>query len=184
MAAGQLTVTVVLLLLALVMTSHTPFVIPVLLMVALGIGQAYSFLPIQAAALDTVPHRYTGQASALYNVTRQAGSAVGVAVAATVITTLGTPISPIGDATTFRVALLTCAVWSLLGCLIAWLTVHDQDAPPAVAWGRHRPDATGSRWPRVHRGVNDTQKGEQPPLHGQAQPSPHPQELGVQFPQR
>lgn len=134
-AAGQLTVTVVLLLLALVMTSDTPFVIPVLLMVALGIGQAYSFLPIQAAALDTVPPRYTGQASALYNVTRQAGSAVGVAVAATVITTLGTPISPIGDATTFRVALLTCAVWSLLGCLIAWLTVHDQDAAPSRGLG-------------------------------------------------
>lgn len=129
-AAGQLTVTVVIVLLALLIRSDTPAVVPVVLMVLLGIGQAYSFLPVQASALDTVPVRDTGQASALFNVTRQAGSALGVAVAATVITGLGAHGQD-AAAGPFRWALVACAGWSLAGFLVAMFAVPDEDAAPS-----------------------------------------------------
>lgn len=144
LAAGQLTVTGVLVLLAFTMTAQTTAAVPVTLMVTLGIGQAFSFLPIQAAGFDTVPPRRTGQASALYSATRQAGSAIGVAVAATVITTVSAGASPTTAVSPFRWALLGSAAWSLLGCLLAVLAIHDADAAPSrglrVATTRHPAD--------------------------------------------
>ncbi len=131
LAGGQLAVTVVLVLLAFVVTAQTAAIVPVALMVALGIGQAFSFLPIQAAGFDTVPRRLIGEASALYSVTRQAGSALGVAVAATVITTVAGGATSSTAAVPFRWALLGCAVWSLLGCLIATCAIDDADAAPS-----------------------------------------------------
>ena len=88
-AAGQAPVAAALLCLAFVMSSTIPPVVPVALMLLLGFGQAHTFMPTQAAAFDTVAPEHTGAATALYNATRQVGSAVGVAVAATVIATIG-----------------------------------------------------------------------------------------------
>ena len=131
LAAGQLAVTMVLVLLALVTTRQTPPIVPVALMIALGIGQAFSFLPIQAGGFDTVPPRRTGEASALYSATRQAGSALGVAVAATVITAVGADAASTTAEWPFRWALLACAAWSLVGCVIAALAIDDADAAPS-----------------------------------------------------
>ena len=80
---------IALLCLAFVMSSTISPVVPVALMLLLGFGQAHTFMPTQASAFDTVAPEHTGAATALYNATRQVGSAVGVAVAATVIATIG-----------------------------------------------------------------------------------------------
>jgi EmrB/QacA subfamily drug resistance transporter len=139
-AAGQALVAAVLLCLAFVMSSTIPPVLPVLLMLLLGYGQAHTFMPTQAAAFDTVAPEHTGAATALYNATRQVGSAVGVAVAATVIATIGISTSPIGTVAAtdesaallpFRWALVGCALFSVAGSLIAALTVRDVDAAPS-----------------------------------------------------
>ena len=67
---------------------------------------------------------YTGAATALYNATRQVGSAVGVAVAATVIATVGVGATEATALPAFRWALIGCALFSVAGSLIAVLTVH------------------------------------------------------------
>ncbi len=60
-----------------------------LLMFLIGAGVASSFLPLQTAAFATISSADTGQASALYNVQRQLGAALGVAILTTVIATVG-----------------------------------------------------------------------------------------------
>ncbi len=134
-AAGQALVAAVLLSLAFVMSSTIPVVVPVALMLLLGFGQAHTFMPTQAAAFDTVAPEHTGAATALYNATRQVGSAVGVAVAATVIATIGISATSATDEVAallpFRWALFGCAMFSVAGSLIAALTVHDVDAAPS-----------------------------------------------------
>jgi len=133
-ATGQALVTAMLCGIALLVRAGTPDIVPVLIMFVVGIGQAHTFMPTQAAAFDSVPKLRTGEATSLYNATRQAGGAIGVALAATVIAAVGLPaIASVGaePATPFRLALLACAVCNLIACLVAWLTVHNEDAAPS-----------------------------------------------------
>lgn len=129
---GQAVVTVMLLSLALVLQPSSPWFVPVGLMFVLGIGQAHTFMPAQAAAFDTVPRAHTGEATSLYNATRQAGSALGVALAATVIASVPIVDSSAAAAITpFRWALAATACCTLIGSLVAWLTVDNADAAPS-----------------------------------------------------
>ena len=134
-AAGQATVAIALLCLAFVMSSTISPVVPVALMLLLGFGQAHTFMPTQASAFDTVAPEHTGAATALYNATRQVGSAVGVAVAATVIATIGFDPAMAADesATLFpyQMALVGCALFSVAGSLFATFGVKDADAAPS-----------------------------------------------------
>jgi MFS family permease len=130
-AGGQGLVCTVLVAIALVMAETTPHWIAVLLMTLLGYGQSHTFMPIQAAAFDTVPRSKVGAGTALYNATRQAGSAIGVAVAATVIGLIGVPTDPSAAVEPFRWALLVLAVLPLLGSVLALFTMDDADAAPS-----------------------------------------------------
>lgn len=134
-AAGQATVAVALLCLAFVMSSTITLVVPVALMLLLGFGQAHTFMPTQASAFDTVAPEHTGAATALYNATRQVGSAIGVAVAATVIATIGLDSSSAATESMtlfpFQMALVGCALFSVAGSLIAAFGVRDADAAPS-----------------------------------------------------
>jgi predicted MFS family arabinose efflux permease len=130
--SGQALVTGMLICLALLLQPSTPWLVAVLLMFVLGIGQAHTFVPSQAAAFDTVPRARTGEATSLYNATRQAGSAIGVALAATVIASVGVTGSTTADAIVpFRWALLATACCTAAGSLVAWLTVNNDDAAPS-----------------------------------------------------
>lgn len=124
-AAGQLVNAGVLCTIALILTADTPVIVAVALMFVLGIGQAHTFMPTQAAAFDTVPKRYTGEGTSLYNAFRQAGSAIGVALAATVLSAAATHAPT--DTAPFSAALLACAACNL----IAALTIHNEDAAPS-----------------------------------------------------
>jgi len=133
-AAGQATVAVALLCLAFLMSSTITPVVPVGLMLLLGFGQAHTFMPTQACAFDTVAPEHTGAATALYNATRQVGSAVGVAVAATVLATIGFDASSADESATlfpYQMALIACALFSVAGSLIATFGVRDADAAPS-----------------------------------------------------
>lgn len=130
-AYGQGLVTLVLVALAAFSTPDTPTVLFVVLMLFLGFGQAHTFVPTSAAAFDAVPAERTGAATALFNATRQVGSAFGVALAATVIAAVGVGDAAAGSLPAFRWAFVACACCTFVGSMVAVLAVRDADAAPS-----------------------------------------------------
>ena len=102
-----------------------------ILMFLMGLGMSQVFISSQAAAFATVSHAETGQASSLFNSQRQLGSAVGVAVLATVLAAVGTTHTVSGHSqpnlASYHAAFLTAAVIALIGSAVA-LTIRDKDA--------------------------------------------------------
>ena len=68
-----------------------------LLMFCLGVAMGQVFVPAQAAAFATISPEATGRASTVFNVIRQLGSAIGVAVLTTAVVAVGTTTNA-GDA--------------------------------------------------------------------------------------
>jgi EmrB/QacA subfamily drug resistance transporter len=102
-----------------------------ILMFLMGLGMSQVFISSQAAAFATVSHAETGQASSLFNSQRQLGSAVGVAMLATVLAAVGTTHTVSGltqpNLASYHAAFLTAAVIALIGSAVA-LTIRDKDA--------------------------------------------------------
>lgn len=102
-----------------------------LLMFCLGIAMGQVFVPAQAAAFATISGEATGRASTLFNVVRQLGSAVGVAVFTSVIVAVGATRNVAGravpDLTAYHAAFLAAAGVAIAAAAIA-LTIHDSDA--------------------------------------------------------
>ncbi|HUZ22363.1 MAG TPA: MDR family MFS transporter [Streptosporangiaceae bacterium] len=102
-----------------------------LLLFCLGVAMGQVFVPAQAAAFATISPEATGRASTIFNVFRQLGSAVGVAVFTTAIVAVGATkvmggrVAP--DLAAYHVAFLVAAGLAAVGALIA-LTIHDADA--------------------------------------------------------
>jgi len=63
-------------------TSMWQFIIPRLVW---GIGMGFFFVPLTTAALGTIPREKMGDASALFNLTRNIGGSVGIALAVTLL---------------------------------------------------------------------------------------------------
>jgi EmrB/QacA subfamily drug resistance transporter len=98
----------------------------VALMFLAGVSMGFVFMPTQTAAFATVGNEEMGQASALYNVGRQLGSASGVAGLSTVVAALGAG----GDGPgliAYRAGFFTAATFALLAAAVA-LTTRDSDA--------------------------------------------------------
>jgi EmrB/QacA subfamily drug resistance transporter len=110
---------------------HTSFWWIRILMFFMGLGMSQVFISSQAAAFATVSHAETGQASSLFNSQRQLGSAVGVAILATVLAAVGTTHSVAGhtqpNLASYHAAFLTAACIALIGSAVA-LTIRDKDA--------------------------------------------------------
>jgi EmrB/QacA subfamily drug resistance transporter len=103
-----------------------------LVMFVLGIGMAHIFIPSQTAAFATIPKHRNGGASTLFNVQRQLGSAMGVAVLGSVLAAVGTVnVSPSGTATpnydAYHWGFIVAAGIALLGIVFA-LLIKDSDA--------------------------------------------------------
>jgi nitrate/nitrite transporter NarK len=123
-----------------------------LLMFGRGLFMGFIFIPIQAAAFARVPLPSTGRASALFQVQRQIGAAVGVAVLATVyVERLGSydvPTQP-GSALTaaqangwtsaFHESILVAAALGIVAVTAA-LFIKDSDAAPTM---KRRPAKAG-----------------------------------------
>jgi len=101
------------------------------LMFFLGLVMSQVFVSSQAAAFATVSLPDTGSASSLFNSGRQLGSALGVAVLATVLAAVGTTHQVAGrteaNLAAYHAAFLTAAGIALITSAIA-LTIHDADA--------------------------------------------------------
>lgn len=102
-----------------------------LLLVA-GLGMGWVFMPLQAATFARISQADMGRASALYNTQRQTAGAVGVAVAATVLSSLAAgSLSASPDA--FHGAFLAAAAMAAVGAVVAATGVRDADAAATMA---------------------------------------------------
>jgi len=140
-----------------------------LLMFCLGVAMGQVFVPAQAAAFATISPEATGRASTMFNVIRQLGSAVGVAVLTTVIVAAGTAKTaadrPAADLAAYHAAFLVAAALAAVGAAVA-LTIHDADAASTMI-------RRGSRKTRKHGRpaaglAASIPRSISPPAHGQA----------------
>jgi EmrB/QacA subfamily drug resistance transporter len=101
-----------------------------------GVGIAFSFVPVQIAALAGIEHREAGLASGLINTSQQIGGALGVAVASTVFTSrfddLVADRTPIPEALTdaFSAGFWVIAVLGVLAIIAALLTIKREEIVP------------------------------------------------------
>lgn len=112
-----------------------------LLMFCRGLCIGFVFIPVQAAAFARIPLPSTGRASALFQVQRQVGAAVGVAVLATVyverLTAYGVGHGATGAAVAdgftkaFHQAIFVAAILGVIGFAAAWF-INDEDAAPTM----------------------------------------------------
>jgi len=100
------------------------------LMFLIGVSVGFVFLPTQTAAFAIVPAEELGQASALYNVGRQLGSAGGVAGLSTVVAALGSDGDGPGPIA-YHAGFFTAATLALLAAAVA-ITTRDADAAPTM----------------------------------------------------
>jgi MFS family permease len=120
-----------------------------LLMFCLGFAMGQVFVPAQAAAFATISPEATGRASTVFNVIRQLGSAIGVAVLTTAVVAVGTTtIAGTPDLAGYHAAFLVAAALAAVGVVVA-LTIHDVDAASTMVrrvsrkTGRDGRSATG-----------------------------------------
>jgi EmrB/QacA subfamily drug resistance transporter len=101
------------------------------IMFAMGLSMGPVIISSQAASFATVSSADTGYASSLFNSQRQLGSAVGVALLATVLALVGTTHVVAGRVTAdlagYHAAFLVAAGVALVGAAVA-LTIKDVDA--------------------------------------------------------
>jgi EmrB/QacA subfamily drug resistance transporter len=142
MTGGASTVAAMALLLTLV-DGDTPTALVVLVMLVLGAGMSFVFIPSQSTVFANISPASTGQASGLFNALRQTGAALGVAIMATVISIVGTSAMAGGPGATpdldaYHAAFLTSAALLLLAAAMAW-RIRDADA--AATMGAPEPPA-------------------------------------------
>lgn len=108
-----------------------------------GLSSAFLFIPLQTATFATVSRAETGRASAVYNITRQVSSSLGVALLASVLTNrLSAHSAVLGDAATsggaidaFHDAFFVSAILAALGGVVA-LLISDKEAAATMAPAR------------------------------------------------
>ena len=111
-----------------------------------GFFMAFLFIPLQAASYATIKPADTGRASSIFQTQRQTGTAVAVAILATVLASrsshyLGTGGDPnLARLNGFRDAFYVTAVLAVIAA-IASLLIRDQDAEPTMK-ARAKSEAT------------------------------------------
>lgn len=109
------------------------------LMLARGVGFGLVLVPLQAATYATIAPAQTGRATAVYNAASQFASSLGVAVAASLLTSrlahhgaqLGNPATRAGALIAFQDSFLVLGLISLAGTAVA-LLISDRDAAPTM----------------------------------------------------
>jgi EmrB/QacA subfamily drug resistance transporter len=104
-----------------------------------GLGFGFVLVPLQAATYATVSPAQTGRATAVYNATSQFASSLGVAVAASLLTSrlahhgaqLGNPVARAGALDAFQDSFLVLAIVSLVGVGVAFF-ISDRAAAPTM----------------------------------------------------
>lgn len=107
-----------------------------------GIFLAHTFMPAQTAAFAQISGPDMGAASTLYNVHRQLGAAVGVAILGSVMSGIGifdmTAEGPRPDYSAYHWAFLVAGLISALGLVFA-LLIRDRDAESTMVTAPAKP---------------------------------------------
>ena len=107
----------------------------------LGIGMAHIYIPSQTAAFATIPLPRTGRGVTLFNVQRQVGSAIGIAVLSSVLAAVG-PVHATAAGVTpnyaaYHLGFAVAAALALVGVVFA-LMIDDADAAGTMTRGQTR----------------------------------------------
>jgi EmrB/QacA subfamily drug resistance transporter len=115
-----------------------------LIMLTRGIGFGFVLVPLQAATYAQISPSETGRATALYNATSQVASSLGVAVAASYLTSRFTANAgtPDGALTSFQESFLLMGILSIVGVAVAFL-IRDSDAAATMATATHAVSPSG-----------------------------------------
>ena len=112
-----------------------------LIMLVLGVGVAFVFVPSQAASMATIAKARTGRASAIFNAGKQLGGAVGVALLGTVLSGIGATRESHGHAVVdlgaYHGAFFSAAAVALAAVAVA-LAIRDSDAVATMTPGPAR----------------------------------------------
>jgi hypothetical protein len=108
-------------------------------LVAVGMGTAFTFIPIQIAALAGVSENEAGLASGLIYTSQELGGALGIAIASSIATSKYTAL--VGDGETvpsaltggFHAALWVSGVIALLAVPVTFLLIRKDEMAQAVA---------------------------------------------------
>ena len=118
-------------------------------MAVIGVGIGLMLLPLATSATAGLEPRYAGLASGLFNMARQLGGAIGLAVLVTIAAaaTRHSHLASPAAATVhgYRIALLAGAAVSLASVLIALLLPTPAKTAPATRTARPARTAAGSR---------------------------------------
>ncbi|MEY9855770.1 EmrB/QacA subfamily drug resistance transporter [Catenulispora sp. GAS73] len=110
-----------------------------LLMLGMGLAMGQVVVSTQAATFATISPADTGHASSLFTMTRQLGSAAGIAVLATVFTAVGTTRHTahgvVPNLSAYHAAFLVAAALAV-AALVPALAVRDADAASAMLISR------------------------------------------------
>jgi EmrB/QacA subfamily drug resistance transporter len=105
-------------------------------MILRGIGMAFTFIPLQAAAFATIKPKDTGMASSIFNTNRQVASSIGIAVLATVLAertahhvagATSQTAAAQGALAGFHDAFIASGIMAIIGIFFA-LIIRDEDA--------------------------------------------------------
>jgi EmrB/QacA subfamily drug resistance transporter len=112
------------------------------LMLLRGSFMAFNMVSMQTAAFSAVPREKTGRASSLFSTVRQVAAALGVAIAATVLSTQTAGSSGLAPAARavaglngFHFAIASLLIMGLFSLFFA-LRIRDQDASPGLRGAR------------------------------------------------
>ncbi|MFL4909258.1 DHA2 family efflux MFS transporter permease subunit [Streptomyces sp. MMS24-I2-30] len=106
-----------------------------LIMLVLGVGVSFVFIPSQAASMASITKAQTGRTSSLFNAGKQLGGAIGVALLSTFLAVAGPTREIAGhvpaDLNGYHDAFLAAAAAAVLAIAVA-LAIRDADAFPTV----------------------------------------------------
>jgi EmrB/QacA subfamily drug resistance transporter len=108
-------------------------------LLGVGMGTAFTFIPVQIAALAGVAEREAGLASGLIYTTQELGGALGIAIASSIAASHSTTLLRGGDTVRvaltggFHSALWVCGTIALLAIPVTFLLIRKDEMAAAVA---------------------------------------------------
>jgi MFS family permease len=111
-----------------------------LIMLGLGLGVSFVFIPSQAASMATITKAQAGRASSIFNAGKQLGGAIGVALLSTVLAAVGPTQENAGhlnvNPSAYHDAFLAAAAAAVLAITVA-LAIRDADASATMTRRRN-----------------------------------------------
>ena len=133
--AGLALLTAVVASMATIDAQTSPWTVRAMMFTA-GAANGMVFLSLQTSMFTSIAAEDTGDASAIFNASRQTSLALGVAILSTVVAGVG------GESfVAFHAAYLAAALIALAGAVAAVTLIHDDDARATLARRKDPPDA-------------------------------------------